>query len=470
MSKQWNGYQDAIFTAVRTTDDNLIVKARAGTGKTTTIVEALNHVPRGKRTMLCAFNKSIQVELQARAPKGVDVKTLHSIGFGVLSRNGRVQVNNDKTRNIIKEVLLEDSGLSVNYDRVGKLLRLVGLAKNMLRTSQSEIERLAHERNIEDEDHPAEELASQAARVIERCAEQTRVIDFDDMVWLPAHLKMKPSRYDVLFVDEAQDLNPCQRWMVEQLVRDGGRIIAVGDDRQAIYSFRGAGKDVLTSLQRQFAAKVLPLSITYRCAKKIVAIAQRTVPDYQAAPDAPEGEVLNRPIDHLVREARPGDFVLSRSNAPLMKTALSLLKANIPAVVTGRDIGASLATLARKSKAKDVVTLTEWLKHYVAREQARLLPDHEAQFEQISDRVDCLLSLCEGEDTVEQLCLKIEGLFTDSDDSKVVTCSTVHKAKGLERDRVFLLASTFRDGSDEESNINYVAVTRARSVLVYVED
>jgi superfamily I DNA/RNA helicase len=50
----------------------------------------------------------------------------------------------------------------------------------------------------------------------------------------------------------------------------------------------------------------------------------------------------------------------------------------------------------------------------------------------------------------------------------MITCSSVHRAKGLEAERVFVLAKTLRTDNDEERNISYVAITRAKSSLVYV--
>lgn len=471
MATTWNKYQEAIFEAVRTGDENLVVRARAGTGKTTTILGALDHVPRGKKTLLCAFNKSIQTELQSRAPKSVEVKTLHAIGFGVVARGKvkiNVNVNQYKTDDIIKDVVFADSG-ATNHDRVSTLKRLVGLAKNMLANDAAAIEEIANAFDIADEDNTAEELAEQAVRVLNECAQPSNEIDFDDMVWLPARLGLKPKAYDVVFVDEAQDLNAAQRYMVNQLVRDGGRLIAVGDDRQAIYGWRGAGANVLAELVEQFDATLLPLSVTYRCGKAIVAAARDIVPDYEAAPNAHEGEILSRSEAKMLAEVKPGDFILSRANAPLMGVALSLIRNNVPAVVTGRDISKSLSALARKSKKSSIADMLAWCETFRKREAKRLLPKYEAQFETVIDRIECLRVLSEGVASVNALCKQIDTLFSDVEDAKVVTCSTVHKAKGLERDRVYLLSKTFKGDSIESQNIKYVAVTRARKTLVYVE-
>jgi len=83
--------------------------------------------------------------------------------------------------------------------------------------------------------------------------------------------------------------------------------------------------------------------------------------------------------------------------------------------------------------------------------------------------VYCILALAQGEATPEAICRRIETLFRDEDQTSVITCSTVHKAKGLERDRVWLLEGTFNPhGGRQEKNIYYVAVTRAKKELYQV--
>src|SRR5690606_5876326 len=76
----------AIFAWFAGGQGNLIVRARAGTGKTTTIIEALKHAPE-QRILLAAFNKRIQVELQERISNpAVEALTLHGVGFAAVRR------------------------------------------------------------------------------------------------------------------------------------------------------------------------------------------------------------------------------------------------------------------------------------------------------------------------------------------------------------------------------------------------
>lgn len=169
--------------------------------------------------------------------------------------------------------------------------------------------------------------------------------------------------------------------------------------------------------------------------------------------------------------ARPGDFVISRKNAPLMGACLAFLKAGVPAVVAGRDVGASLRALIDKSGASSVPALTEWLDEWQAREIDRLSKrrNADAAIDAACDKVECINALAEGATSVSEIRAKIEALFSDKDDASRIVCTTVHKAKGLERDRAFVLTSTFQiKRGVEEANLYYVAVTRARKSLFMV--
>src|SRR5690606_18120963 len=105
-------------------------------------------------------------------------------------------------------------------------------------------------------------------------------------------LDLRVREFDNVLVDEAQDLNVAQRILIRRMLKEGGRLIAVGDPRQAIYGFRGADSDSFRLIGEEFNATDLPLTVTFRCPKAVVAQAQRYVSHIQAHETAPEGEVI----------------------------------------------------------------------------------------------------------------------------------------------------------------------------------
>lgn len=303
-------------------------------------------------------------------------------------------------------------------------------------------------------------------KVLEACRSfEEGVCDFDDMVWAPVVLGARIPRFDRVFVDETQDLNAAQLELVVRACKDGGRICAVGDDRQAIYRFRGADENAVGRIIEKLSAKVLPLSVTYRCSRSIVKVANRVVPDLEAAPDASEGEVSEASLGQLKKGAEPGDFVLSRTNAPLVSLCLEWIALGKRATIAGRDVGAGLLALIDKLDAPDVGTLRQRVEVWANQEIMRLTRA-ERDPQAVEDKRDCLLTLSDAVRSVEEVKVRISALFSDTSTVSQIVLSSTHKAKGLERDRVWMLADTYnRRPSVEESNLFYVAVTRAKRDL-----
>jgi len=332
----------------------------------------------------------------------------------------------------------------------------------------------------EDEGWTLEELERAAAACMERACVKDGTIDFDDMVFLPVRNRWVRGWWDLVVVDEAQDMNAAQLLLARGACRQGGRIAVVGDDRQAIYGFRGADSGSIDRLKAELSAVEMGLTTTYRCPKSVVVLAAKLVPDYQAAPSAPEGTVRAIPEERLAAEAMPGDFILSRKNAPLVGVCLKLLREGKRANVQGEDIGKGLIALLKKLRAKSIPDFLARLAKWEDREEARLnasgKKSAEARIELIHDQADTLRALAEGLSGPKELEARIDGLFSDAGpDARAVVCSSVHRAKGLEADRVFILEDTLirtvpgkPPPNREEANIEYVAITRARRELVWV--
>ena len=247
---------------------------------------------------------------------------------------------------------------------------------------------------------------------------------------------------------------------------------------QAIYGFRGADSESLNNIAKTFNATRLPLSISYRCPKKIVAEAQRYVSHIESHESAPEGEVEQFGI-YSTQMFKPNDMVVCRNTAPLIKLAYKLISAKIPATIMGRDIGKGLTTLINKLKPKGLDALETKLIEWRTKETAKALAkDAEANLSNIEDKFEIINMFiqCSGADTVPGLIIAIENLFGDKAVDAVILC-TIHRAKGLEADRVFILDSWLLPSKYakkpwqrvQENNLIYVAITRAKKSLFYVE-
>lgn len=462
--RNWSIYQRAIFTDVAEGTGHVLVRARAGTGKTTTIVEALRHLPAGKTALLVAFNKRIAQELEGRAPKGVQVRTLHSFGFAALRSAFRTRLDEGKVDRIARDLFGDNIARG---GVLGNLIKLVSRAKATLANNEADLDVLVDDLDLDVPEAQRGDFIERAATILTECFRDTLTCDFDDMIWLALRHRVRLPLFDYVFVDETQDLNAAQIELALRAVKPTGRVVAVGDDRQAIYGFRGADANAVDRIVRRLGARVLPLSITYRCGKRIVDLAREIVPDYEAAPTAPDGDVRAASEAQLRAEAAPGDFVISRKNAPLIGLCLGFLAAGKPASIAGRDIGAGLLSLVDRSKASDVVGLLTFVDEWRHTETVRLMA-RGRDTQPIEDRAECIAALAEGASDVAEVRARIAALFSDKDDSQRIVCTTTHKAKGLERDRCWVLADTFSSADIEEDNLWYVAITRAKTQLCLV--
>lgn len=444
----------------------MVVKARAGTGKTTTIKAAFDYAPE-KRILYAVFNKKNQVEAQGKiSDKRVDVLTLHSLGLRYIRRVWKdVKADDDVEYDRIRAAGVNEN----NAELIGMIAKLVGFSKNTcINATRDELQAIA-ESQIDHEDG-LDYIINIAKKVLvaSKIRDDQNRISFNDMVWLPVAMGWVRPWYDLSVIDECQDMSVPQLAMARQ--SSDGRVCVVGDDRQCIYSFRGCHSDGMGMIKLTLRAKELTLATTYRCPRLVVQRAAELVPDYKAAPEAPEGCVTYRVNTD---DAKPGDAILSRLNAPLMAMALSLLRRGTPARIEGRDIGKMLVATVNSFKASSVPDFMSKLTRWSEKSIKRLTgtKNSDKKIESIRDTEQTLLAIAEGAIRVKDITDRIFGLFkdTDSDSTAAVVLSSVHKAKGLEWDKVYILTETFRRGRGiEEDNIYYVAITRTKRELVFV--
>jgi DNA helicase-2/ATP-dependent DNA helicase PcrA len=506
--------QQAFLVALTSTTGHLALVARAGCGKTSTILMGVDAVaakqPRAEQ-LVCAFNKSIADEVGEKLKEAghrdwrtVQSATLHSLGFGLLKYVFKPVIEEKKVRNIV-------AGLAANYEtasnrdeaevgetcatygaQVEALVRYakqagVGFFNDLPIGDVGVWHQLADHFDVNglDDTSEADAVVEAAQLVYRRSLQQTDVIDFDDMILFPLvkNLRVKFGK-DYIFLDEAQDLSRARQALARKFLKPNtGRMIVVGDDRQAIYGFTGADADALPNLISQLGASMLPLTATWRCPTSVVALAQQYVPDIEAAASAPEGVVET--VGDLPDDLAPGDAVLCRNTAPLITAAYRLIREGKACKVEGRSIGDGLIALANRWKVKNISTLLDRLAAYEEREvQKAMAKGNDSKVEEVQDKCETLRQICSavslrGGSTVADVGAFIVSLFADGADAdKVIILATYHRSKGREWDRVFLWEHSTRCPSKaarqewqlaQESNLAYVAITRAKRELYFVE-
>jgi superfamily I DNA/RNA helicase len=476
--RQPSPQQHAIYDWFARGRGNLAVRARAGTGKTSTLLEGINHAPE-RSILLAAFNKRIADELKTRLKnRRAQAKTLHSVGYASIRSRQPAQLDEDRGHRIAEELVAGP------VEMVHLVQKLAAVAKNAAPFAKHEdLLALADDFDLEPDPDWQEEgwhtadIAALALKAMNRALEPDGTVDFDDMVFVPVCRGWVRPRFDLVVIDEAQDMSATQIEICRRSVLPGGRIAVIGDDRQAIYGFRGADSTSLDRLKHELRAAELPLTVTFRCPRLVVEQAQRLVPDFEAAANAPLGELVEMTAAQMYAAASPGDFILSRKNAPLVRVCLTLIVAGKRAMIEGRDIGQGLIALIRRLRAatiEDLIAGVErWRNREIQKYRGNTSKKAAAKLEQILDAAAALTVLAEASDSVGHLERRIEALFQETGGKRqdVVVCSSVHKAKGLERDRVFGLMDTLYPGGRddmEERNVHYVLLTRAKKTFVKV--
>jgi DNA helicase-2/ATP-dependent DNA helicase PcrA len=463
-------YQSAIFSFVASGSGSAVIEAVAGSGKTTTIVQAAQNLT---DYIFLAFNKAIAEDLKAR---NVNASTFHALGFRELNSrlSKKPKVDGKKVQGLFYALVPEPE-----QDEYYDLIKLVSLAKNSAFSgdeSNEDWEALIDDFDLTFPDLP--HAIALADRLLELSNSRLDIIDFDDMLYLPWKRNFLFQSYHTVFIDEAQDTNKLQLLLLRKIV--GARLIAVGDQAQAIYGFRGAGTGSMSAIREMFNCSELPLSISYRCPQAVVREARHYAPQIESWEFAESG-IVDRPGNPSPKGLVEGSVVICRLNKPLVQLAYALVRAGRSVNYLGRDLSASFKTLIKRAADGALINLpTLSVRLEAARDiELEKAADKTWKIIAIEDKYDSLLSILEQlpeTATSRDACDAVTSIFRGAPGASI-TLSTVHKAKGLEWPVVYILDADrlmphpkAKDGwtLQQEYNMLYVAITRSKRELYFI--
>lgn len=490
-------YQEKIFEFIQHGNGNAVISAKAGSGKTKTCVEAMKLINPKNKVMFLAFNKSIAEELSNKLKdyKNVSVRTSHSLGFAMIKRNveGEVELDEYKYRGYLKSHLEELS--TINNKRVTRsqlltyidnITELINFARYNLAQTPNEVKELSKKYDIPilfDE-------CDVVIKVLEWGKSELNRVDFTDMVWLPVECDMSPKGFqkDFIFIDECQDQSLMSIQLFLKCFKRGTRFIAVGDKKQQINSFSGSSEEAFDYLTTYPKTTLFDLPICYRCPQKVVELAQTLVADIKPKDDAISGEVVDNCLTSFLKS---GDMVICRSKAPLVKVYTKLLSKGVPCYIKGNEYGTSLKkTVSEIDKDELNVSLKEdgvFIRLYDNLFDIRnsLMDNNGMDYQDATlssyvsnmyDMIKTLEILAHNCKTKDELLCQIDKMFNESNGGVIL--STIHKAKGLEADNVYILCNSSMPSKlakkdwekDAEKNLIYVAYTRAKKKLGFISE
>lgn len=493
-------YQEKIFDFIKNGVGNAVIEAKAGSGKTTTMVEGIKYVPANQNALFVAFNKSICQELEKKL-EGVDnvkVRTYHSLGFQFLRENLGITVENVKEYKYSAYINKNITSICPDCKFLKKsklkqyktnLKQLVDYARYNLAQSPEEIMALCSKYGVDIVYNECEIVPV----ILEWGVSYVKEIDYADMVWIPIErgLETRYNKFDFIFIDEAQDSSKMQQALIKKCFKRGGRFIAVGDEFQCINAFAGADEEAFKMFKKEPNTKTFILPISYRCPQKIVEKAQNIIgcEDIIAAPNAIDGVII---YDVSPYDPKNGDLVLCRNTAPLMKLHAKFTAGNKKCYIKGRSIADRFKEMV-ESVGKERIALDMTCDGIFPRLYENLFEAIEKDMEmngleygevvntrkitELIDIINSLEILAQGMTWKDELLDKIDVIFSD-DSEEGICLSTIHKAKGLEAENVYILCPSLMPSSHakqkweiiQEENLMYVAVTRTKNKLCYISE
>jgi DNA helicase-2/ATP-dependent DNA helicase PcrA len=506
-------YQEKIFDFIENGIGNAVVSAVAGSGKTTTILKSLEIIPKNKEILYLAFNKDIVNSIKEKnsSIKNVDFKTVHGYGMSILNnQNKNISINNYKYSNMLRNIYnyLDNKNENVideyhfteeqieglknfklnkslvdgddKYKFQKRIVELCNYSRIMLIKNEKELKKVAIEYDIDCFNGECR----MALELVELGLHHDCVIDYTDMLFFPLKFDMECKKYDWVFIDECKDLNKAQRLLMLKTVKENsGRWLAVGDLNQAIYGFAGADVNSFKELISLPNTIELPLSVCYRCDKKIINFAKTIVKDIEFFDKNGDG-IIDESAS--INDVLDGDMVLCRNTYPLVKLCFDYLKKGIKATIKGREICKSIIDMIVKSKTEDINELFDYLYSELEKTKNKIIKTHNLIEEQVEENetyikqkenIEIIELISSESKSCSEIISKLDYIFSDSNKGGI-QLSTIHKAKGLEFERVFIIhresiPSKFAKTNwqiQQEQNLLYVAYTRAKKYLGFVND
>ncbi len=332
-------------------------------------------------------------------------------------------------------------------------------------------------------------------------AARSYIIDFTDMIYLPFVWQLGSSvKYDWIFIDECQDLSKAQFAVAAKYGRQGSRVLAVGDPRQSIYGFTGADVESFARVKRMTRATQLPLTTCFRCPQRVIALAQEIREDIVGAKRA-KGKITEIGIEDVTAVARPGDLIISRFRAPLLILVFEFIDKNVKVHVAPDEAAEFIGELKVlfkqgerqaniKARYRDFDTLKQQVfsrNMWVIRQNAQKIAkasDREVYLQVETEYLEKRLEFLHKKYELWQKdCRSVSAILERikafvSAKENAIRLSTIHRAKGLEEERVFIIdydqLPFSRQGQkdwekEQETNLKYVAITRAMKTLFLVE-
>lgn len=332
---------------------------------------------------------------------------------------------------------------------------------------------------------------------------RTMKIDFTDMIYLPYKWNQLPiKKYDFIFIDECQDLSKSQFAVTTKYGNKNARILAVGDPHQSIYGFTGADINSFNRVKEYTNAVQLPLNTCFRCPRKVIDLAKQIRADIKGSKKE-DGLVEYIKFDDIIKLTIPGDLIISRLKAPLVLLLFIYIDKEIQIQINSDEVSEIIIEIKNMFTKNELyidlsalkggfdelkVEILKRLKWIVLKNSERISNEIDrenyikTETQYFQKKLEFIHKKCEQWKNecvnLNEIIKKIKLLISTSDE-KSIKLSTIHRAKGLENNRVFIL--NYNDlplkrpnqkewEKTQEINLKYVAITRSLNELYLIDN
>ena len=459
--------QTHILDLATGTPDNLMIRALAGTGKSTMLEMVEQALPDAPLLYLC-FGRLDLDKATKRVKSTTTARNFNGLGHRIWAQyiGKSFKPDTGKVGDIYKGFIngAKDSYKKELWNNFGSVLEAVGKAKALGFIPPQHV---MSSKSIATWDSVAdsldEVLSPLGIEMVQKALTESirlayaGVCDFNDQVYMPALFGGIFPRFPVVLGDECQDWNNVN-WRMFDKLASGSRSMLVGDPFQSIYVFRGATPDGMYRAAKRHRMVGTSLSVSFRCPRRVVEHVHWHVPEFRW--HKPGGSV--NVLENLSADTVAGDATfICRNNAPLYRLAIKFLSSGYSVNVSGSDLGPRLLNTMKKLGDGNLPQSTV-LSRIDAWEDARDAKGSKTA----KDTAECMRVFARHGSNLDQAMAYAKHLFAQEG---TLTFTTGHKAKGREWDVVFIVDDHLLGEDEQERNLAYVMATRSADQLYYVK-
>lgn len=459
--KQWTQEQQDILS---TETEFLLIKAFAGTGKTT-ILSEYARIRKNNTFFYTSFNSHIIKEAEGKFGKNTTIQNVHKYAYKKIGYLYKHKINkNINNKDIIEILMLDNNNESLIIANLVKNI-ITNYCFSHIKDIKKFVNTVKVKKNISNIIKDFSEI------VWETLIDTQNDYSITHDIYLKVFCNNDPIlNFDYILFDEAQDANDALKYLFINQLNHNKKVIFVGDTHQSIYSFRGT-KNILKTI---VPTETKYLTHSFRFGKNIAKIANKVLHKKNETHKLIGFDKINDKIGRVDFQKRFA--VIARTNAGVLSRAINLIgkdkKLYFMGGINNYEFYKAKDVEHLYHNRMDLINNTDLLKYKSFKDllDKGLINDDQ----ELINYAQLVLSY---KGNLIPKINVLESITTSNKKDSDVILTTVHKAKGLEFDQVVIANDFLKLSEDnkteicdtikkeEEINNIYVAITRACKVL-----